>query len=244
MSLFSIFGSFRVRQGTNTPYLIIFATHKIQTLHILFTQTYHEASFCSTPLTPSLPRHCSCRTRDLKKGGGKCDLWTKKWKNGKSSKGKGSYNFNRIATFPVCSQLDADCNTDTETAAEIVTVSGDLNTLIYSDSPMGVIGFVDITDATSPLPLGTLDVGGEPASVSVWNDSIAVVGVNTSEDYVNTSGLLVAVDIATQTILKSWDLGGQPDTVAVSPDGKYIVVAIENQRDEDLGEGIPPQVSC
>ena len=27
-------------------------------------------------------------TRDLKKGGGKCDLWTKKWKNGKSSKGK------------------------------------------------------------------------------------------------------------------------------------------------------------
>ncbi|GFH51752.1 esterase-like activity of phytase family protein [Chaetoceros tenuissimus] len=179
-------------------------------------------------------------TRDLKKG--KCDLWTKKWKNGKSSKGKGSYNFNRIATFPVCSQLDADCNTDTETAAEIVTVSGDLNTLIYSDSPMGVIGFVDITDATSPSPLGTLDVGGEPTSVSVWNDSIAVVGVNTSEDYVNTSGLLVAVDIATQTILKSWDLGGQPDSVAVSPDGKYIVVAIENERDEDLGDGIPPQM--
>lgn len=180
-------------------------------------------------------------TRELKKG--KCDLWTKKWKDGKSSKGKGSYNFNRIATFPVCSQLDAKCDTDTETAAEIVTVSGDLNTLIYSDSPMGVIGFVDIKDATNPEPIGTLDVGGEPTSVSVWNDSIAVVGVNTSADYENTSGHLVAVDIASKTILKTWDLGGQPDSVAVSPDGKYIVVAIENERDEDLGEGIPPQVS-
>ena len=31
--------------------------------------------------------------------------------------------------------------------------------------------------------------------------------------------------------------GGQPDAVAVSPDGKYVAIAIENERDEDLEDG-------
>ncbi len=55
-------------------------------------------------------------------------------------------SFNRIASFPICSQIDATCNTDTETAAEIVAASQDGMTLIYSDSPMKQIGFVDIAD--------------------------------------------------------------------------------------------------
>ena len=164
---------------------------------------------------------------------------SRSFKSSKSSKGM---NFNRIATFAVCSQIDGSCNDDTETSAEIVTASEDGMTLIYSDSPYGVIGFIDISDPTNPLPAGVLDVGGEPTSVAVWGD-YAVAAVNTSEDFVNTSGSLVAIDIATKQIVKTWALGGQPDAVAVSPDGKYVVVAVENERDEDLGEGIPPQVS-
>jgi hypothetical protein len=38
------------------------------------------------------------------------------------------------------------------------------------------------------------------------------------------------------------DLGGQPDSVAASPDGRYLAVAIENERDEDLDDGVIP--SC
>ncbi|UJS22993.1 hypothetical protein [Thiothrix winogradskyi] len=59
-------------------------------------------------------------------------------------------NFNRVASFPVCLQLDADCNVADTTAAEIVTASTDGMTLIYSDSPSKSIGFVDITDPTKP----------------------------------------------------------------------------------------------
>jgi Uncharacterized protein conserved in bacteria len=151
-------------------------------------------------------------------------------------------NFNRVATFPVCSQIDGNCNDDTETVAEILSASEDGMTIVYTDSPRGVIGFIDIADPSNPLPKGVVDVGGEPTSVTVWGD-YAVAAVNTSEDYINTSGVLHAIDIATQQIMKSWDLGGQPDAVAASPDGKYIVIAVENERDEDLGEGIPPQVS-
>jgi hypothetical protein len=150
-------------------------------------------------------------------------------------------NFNRIATFPICSQLEKDCNVDTETVAEIITASEDGMTLIYSDSQMEAIGFVDITDPSDPQPAGFVQMAGEPTSVTVIGN-YAFAAVNTSEDYVNTSGLLVAIDITTKMIVKTWDLGGQPDSVAASPDGKYIIVAIENERDEDLGDGRPPQM--
>ena len=156
----------------------------------------------------------------------------------KSSKGM---NFNRIATFSVCSQIEESCNDDTETSVEIITATDDGMTLIHSDSPYGVIGFIDISDPSNPEGTGVVSLNGEPTSVAVWGN-YAIAAVNTSADYVNTSGILVAIDIATRTISKTWDLGGQPDSVAVSPDGKYIVVAIENERDEDLGDGVPPQV--
>ncbi|VUD52334.1 hypothetical protein TDB9533_01609 [Thalassocella blandensis] len=152
-----------------------------------------------------------------------------------------SKNFKRVASFPVCSQIDSDCNTDETTAAEIVAASVDGMTLIYTDSPAEQIGFVDITDPATPLAAGVLALNGEPTSVAV-KGGVVLVGVNTSADYINVSGELAVVDIATQTLVRSIDLGGQPDSVAVSPDGNYAVVAIENERDEDLGDGAPPQL--
>lgn len=145
-------------------------------------------------------------------------------------------NFNRVSSFLVCSLTETTCDTDTETAAEIVAASGDGNTLIFSDSPSEQIGFVNITDPANPAGIGTLALTGEPTSVSVKGD-YALVGVNTSTDFVTTSGDLVVVDIATRTQVASIALGGQPDSVAVSPDGNFAVVAIENERDEDHAGG-------
>lgn len=152
----------------------------------------------------------------------------------------GGKTFNRIASFLVCSQIDAACNTDEETSAEIVAASEDGMTLIYSDSPGEAVGFVDITDPSSPQAAGTLALPGEPTSVAVAG-GYALVGVNTSADYINVSGELDVIDIATQTLVHGIDLGGQPDSVAVSPDGAYAAVVIENERDEDLGDGGLPQ---
>jgi len=149
--------------------------------------------------------------------------------------------FERIATLPVCQQINATCDTDTETAAEIAAVSEDGLTLIYTDSPAEQLGFVDITDPAAPVADGTLALAGEPTSVAV-RDGYALVGVNTSADFVNVSGQLEVVDINTQSIVHSIDVGGQPDSVAVSPDGRYAAVVIENERDEDLGDGAPPQL--
>lgn len=152
-----------------------------------------------------------------------------------------SKNFVRIATFNTCEQIDANCNADDETVAEIVAASSDGNTLIYTDSELEQLGFVDITDPASPKAAGVVALSGEPTSVSV-KGAYALAGVNTSADYINTSGHLAVIDIATQSVVHSIDLGGQPDSVAVSPDGNYAAIAIENERDEDLGEGVPPQM--
>lgn len=145
-------------------------------------------------------------------------------------------NFNRVSSFLVCSLTETNCDTDTETAAEIVAASEDGNTLVFSDSPAEQLGFVDITDPSAPSGIGTLALTGEPTSVAV-SGNYALVGLNTSADFVNTSGSLVIVNMTTRTQVHSIDLGGQPDSVAVSPDGNYAIVAIENERDEDLGTG-------
>ena len=145
--------------------------------------------------------------------------------------------FERVATFP------AFLNTavDQETVAEIVAASADGNILIYTDSAGERAGFVDITDPAHPKPLGALALNGEPTSVAVRGPH-ALVAVNTSTDFVNTAGELAVIDIATRTLVATLPLGGQPDSVAVSPDGRYAAIAIENERDEDHGDGAPPQL--
>ncbi len=144
--------------------------------------------------------------------------------------------FKRIATFPVFQNTDVEL----ETVAEIVSASQDGKTLVYTDSETGNIGFVDITKPSKPIASGIVSVGGEPTSVAVAG-RYALVAVNTSDDFINVSGKLVVIDIKTQTVVATHPLSGQPDSVAVSPNKRYAAIAIENERDEDLGNGEPPQ---
>ncbi|MCW1932897.1 esterase-like activity of phytase family protein [Pararhodobacter zhoushanensis] len=146
-------------------------------------------------------------------------------------------NFNRIASFAVALNLpEAE-----ETSSEIIAATADGMTLVYTDSPAGSLGFVDITDPAMPQPLGALTLEGEPTSVGIAG-AVAYVAVNTSASYVETGGALLTVDVATRAITDSCDLGGQPDSVAIAPDASFLAVAIENERDEELGEGGLPQM--
>jgi DNA-binding beta-propeller fold protein YncE len=158
-------------------------------------------------------------------------------------------HFDLEASFLVCD--NSSC--DDETSSEIIAASADGMTLVYSDSPGETVGLIDITDPASPAPLGAIDISGfgEPTSVAVFTgkdpDDNAVeyilVGVNTSPGFdadfdADHSGQLHVYDLAackadsTCTPVAMIDLGGQPDSVAVSPDGAYVAVAIENERDE------------
>lgn len=149
--------------------------------------------------------------------------------------------FNRIAAFPVALNLPANADAKTVTSAEIVAASGDGMVLIYSDSPNNGIGFIDIADAAAPKPLGRLGFDGQPTSVAT-RDQTVFVAVNTGESFTAPSGRIAAVDIASRKETATCDLGGQPDSVAVAPDGSFLAVAIENERDEDVNDGDLPQL--
>ena len=142
-------------------------------------------------------------------------------------------NFNRISSFATAAN-----NTDAtaESSSEIIAASADGMTLAYSDSPLGVVGFIDITDPAAPAAKGNIDVGGEPTAVSIIGNT-ALVAVNTSESYTAPSGVLKAYDIATMQEVATCDLGGQPDSTATASDGSFLAIAIENERDEDAGDG-------
>ena len=59
-------------------------------------------------------------------------------------------SFNRISTFPVIANMAAGEDVSRASSAEIISVSEDGNRLIYTDSPLGVLGLIDITDPRAP----------------------------------------------------------------------------------------------
>jgi hypothetical protein len=145
--------------------------------------------------------------------------------------------FQRIADFPIIlNHADAD-----EAVAEIIDVTEDGNILIYTDSKNGAIGFIDITDPTSPKAAGNISLKGEPTSVAV-SGKYALVAVNTSKSYSNPSGFLAVMDLANRKTVRTINIQGQPDSVTISPDKKYAAVAIENERDEEVNDGKIPQM--
>ncbi|MBK1635766.1 esterase-like activity of phytase family protein [Rhodovulum adriaticum] len=150
-------------------------------------------------------------------------------------------NFNRIASFPVVMNMAEGEDIARESSAEIIDATADGMTLVYTDSPLGVLGMIDITDPANPAPKGNIALDGEPTSVAVIG-TIAFAGVNTSDSYTDPSGKMVAIDTASGDVIGECALVGQPDSVAKSPDGSFLAVAIENERDEDLNDGIIPQM--
>ncbi|MFK8250933.1 esterase-like activity of phytase family protein [Ancylobacter terrae] len=149
--------------------------------------------------------------------------------------------FNRIATFNVVENLPAGADAAKSTVAEIIAATADGNTLVYTDSPGERVGLIDITDPAAPKPAGTVALGGEPTSTVVIGGT-AFVGVVTSESKAKPSGHLAVVDLATKQVVATCDLGGQPDSLAKSPDGSFLAIAIENERDEELNDGALPQL--
>lgn len=149
--------------------------------------------------------------------------------------------FNRVASFPTPANMAEGEDLARETSAEIISASEDGMTLVYTDSPLGVVGLVDITDPAAPKPLGNIDVGGEPTT-AVFVGAMIFAGVNTSESFAAPSGKLVTIDPATKAVVAECDIGGQPDSVARAKDGSFLAIAVENERDEELNDGALPQM--
>lgn len=140
--------------------------------------------------------------------------------------------FERVATLPVFRNSDAAQHT----AAEIAAATADGRTVVYTDSPAERIGFAGVDRDGRLTPRGVLAVPGEPTSVDIVG-RLALVAVRTG----TASGELLVVDVDTRAVVATHDLGGQPDSIDISKDGRYAAIAIENERDEDVNDGALPQ---
>jgi DNA-binding beta-propeller fold protein YncE len=120
--------------------------------------------------------------------------------------------------------------------AEILTATPDGRTVVYTDAGAGEIGFVDVSRPWALRELGTVELEGEPTSVTVTPDGqYALAAVDTTDgDFENPSGYLAVVSVAGRGLVRTIDLGGQPDSIALSPDGSVGAIAMENQRDEEI----------
>ncbi|MBM7506085.1 esterase-like activity of phytase family protein [Agromyces aurantiacus] len=148
--------------------------------------------------------------------------------------------FSRLATYPVFQNVPAGVDPADETVAEISAVSEDGRTLVYTDAAGKRIGFLDLSDPSHPVGLGTVDLAelghadDQPTSVSIVGDHVLVVIDETGGAFTAPKGRLDVLRLSDRERVASIDLGGQPDSIAVSPDRKYVAIAIENQRDEEL----------
>jgi hypothetical protein len=149
--------------------------------------------------------------------------------------------FDRIATIEAVRMLPPERDRTKRSIAEIVAASEDGNTLVYVDGEQNGLGFVDIADPAAPRPAGFLPLAGELTSVAVRGPRAYTV-VDTSPNKRETAGYVAVVDVASRRDLMRCDLGGQPDSTVVSRDGRFLVVVIENERDERLDRGVIPQL--
>ncbi|PWJ47285.1 40-residue YVTN family beta-propeller repeat-containing protein [Quadrisphaera granulorum] len=140
----------------------------------------------------------------------------------KPSKTPGAPTFTQVARFDVVGDV-----------AEILAATKDGRTVLHTDSGGEQVGFVDISDPATPKASGAVAVGGEPTSVAT-TDRYALAAVSGPDD-------VAVIDLASRAVIARVPLSGQPDSIAVSPDGRYAAVAVENERDEDVDDGAMPQ---
>jgi Esterase-like activity of phytase len=134
----------------------------------------------------------------------------------------------------------------TGTAAEIVAASPDGALLAYTDSVLGTVVFVDVSEPGRPVLRDEVVVSdtvgnpgaGQPTSLAFTPDGRhAVVAVKDTTDPVSNAdpGALVFIDAGDFGIAGSVAVGVGPDSIAITPDGARVIVAIEDEEDtEDL----------
>lgn len=137
--------------------------------------------------------------------------------------------FSRASLFPTYANKP-----EGPTSAEIVALSADGYLAVYADSLGKGLGFVDLHDLHHPKAAGWVPLSGEPTSVVVLEDK-ALVACDTG----SFTGRLDLVDCHSHQVEHSFSLPGQPDSLALSPDHRYLAVAIENESENGFPEDPP-----
>lgn len=88
--------------------------------------------------------------------------------------------FERISTFEVQDNEGSE-------VAEIVAATDDGNTLIYTDSAAGALGFVDISDPSTPTAAGLVKLGLDSDLVEIDGEDLQILREPTGSSAADTS---------------------------------------------------------
>ena len=130
--------------------------------------------------------------------------------------------------------------------AEIIATTPDGNTLVFTNADDKAVGFLDISDTLEPIMVQNIDLKdlGEPTAVTITPDGkyTLVAILDTTEDIASQKqGILLIIDTQTYEIITELELIGiGPDSLAITPDGNKVVIAIEDEEDEDNLPGDRP----
>ena len=119
-----------------------------------------------------------------------------------------------------------------ESAAEIVAYYGKR---VYTVNALaGAVDVIDVTNPSAPTKLYSIAGSGVANSIAIRRDGLGVIAL---EAPVKTDpGSLVFFDArsaASAPILGSVTAGAQPDMVAFSPDGRYVLSANEGEPNDE-----------
>jgi len=145
--------------------------------------------------------------------------------------GKPVGHFVPVATYTVSGSV-----------AEIVATTPDGMALFYTDSEQHEVGVVDISNPRAPVELGKIAVAGTPTSVAITPNGLWALAVVHGDPIDSEIDHVVVVRVSDGGVERVIPLGGQPDSIAISADGKYAAIVIENERNEELNEGALPQL--
>lgn len=121
----------------------------------------------------------------------------------------------------------------TDGAAEIVDYDSVSQRMFITNSDSNTLDIVSLTTVTNPTLVTSVDLsiyGGGPNSVAVTPAGLALVAVENTNKQAN--GEIVAFD-TDGAYVGQVTAGALPDMVAVSPNGRFAVVANEGEPSDD-----------
>jgi len=121
--------------------------------------------------------------------------------------------------------------------AEIASSTPDGKRLVVTEADKGSITILNIANinkvrAVKTVSFTSLSPEAEVTSVAVMPDgkyALAVIRTGDNKNEANP-GILAVVDMNTYKIAKTYPLGIGPDSIAISKDGTYAVIAIEDEE--------------
>lgn len=121
--------------------------------------------------------------------------------------------------------------------AEIAASTPDGSRLLVTEADKGSVSVLDITYTdqvreVKSISFSSLSDKAEVTSVAVMPDGKHAIAVIRTGDNFNdpNPGMAAVIDLDTYEIAKVYEIGIGPDSIAISRDGSYAVIAIEDEE--------------